>query len=178
MAPTRRNSRKHNRLLSPPRPRFKAMDELTATALRSVAATTQTRPVQPLHPMTETPLLTADASAAEFEAAVQAAKCSVISQNFVATFRSLPSAILTGATPLQKHHAAYFTQLSWEAVEERRVALRSETARMSQVNVDTIAATHPDVARHMSDGSLSLFMHLPYIVHVRYFLCAFFTHQV
>jgi len=173
MPPIRRTPRKQTRLLAPTRTRFNAMDERTATALRSVAASSQMRRVQPLQPMTETHLLTADASPAEFEAAVQTAKSSVISQNFVATFRSLPHEILSGATPMQKQQAPYFTQLSWEAVQERRAALRSETARMTQVNVDTISPTHPEIVRHMGDGSLSLFLHLPYIVHVRYCLFVF-----
>jgi hypothetical protein len=112
----------------------------------------------------QTQLLAFDASPEDFERAVREAAGSCRAQNYVATFRTLSTDTLNGASPLPFDMVNYFTHASVDAVVRRRQSVVREVARLSQRHESEIQNTHADVVDMMRSGSLTLFLHLPFIV--------------
>lgn len=108
--------------------------------------------------------LPTNASPEQVEATIRNAPNTVVSRNFVSTFRCLPREFMTGATPLMASAEKFFTSISWKTIESRRTALRNETARDTQNYFENISTTHPQVVQHMKDGAAMLNLHLSYLV--------------
>jgi len=128
--------------------------------------TAQTFSQQPYTNDASAPLnpLPTNASPEQVQATILNARNTVVSRNFVSTFRCLPREYMTGATPLTPCAQKFFTSISWKTIESRRTALRNETARDTQDSVHNISTTHPQVVQHMKDGAAMLNLHLSYLV--------------
>jgi len=122
---------------------------ISEARLQQLAADTLRQPPylnQPFHTLNPLP---ANASQQQVHDAIENARSTVVSRNFVSTFRCLPRDIMTGATPLPSSTQSLFTAMSWKTIQNRRLALRNETARSMQCGLNNVSDTHPKVTQHM-----------------------------
>ena len=117
--------------------------------LQSLASATFDSPPYTNEPSVALNPLPSSASREEVQHTIANARNTVVSRNFVSTFRCLPREYMTGATPLPPSAQKLFTAISWKTIQNRRTALRNETARHLQCNVDDVSHTHPRVTQHM-----------------------------
>ena len=117
--------------------------------LQSLATATFDCPPYTNEPSTTLNPLPTNASPEEVRATIANARNTVVSRNFVSTFRCLPREYMTGATPLPPSAQKLFTAISWKTIKNRRIALRNETARHLQCCLDDVCDTHARVTQHM-----------------------------
>lgn len=117
--------------------------------LQSLAATTFDNPPYVNDPSAVLNPLPTNASPEQVQQTIANARNSVVSRNFVSTFRCLPREYMTGATPLSPSAQKLFTAISWKTIQNRRTALRNGTARHLQCSIDNVSDTHPRVTHHM-----------------------------
>lgn len=117
--------------------------------LQSLAVGTFSQPPYVSSPCDALNPLPTNASPEQVQQTIANARNTVVSRNFVSTFRCLAREYMTGATPLPANTQNLFTAISWKTIHNRRVALRNETARNLQCSVDDVSNTHPRVTQHM-----------------------------